>query len=121
MIYNMNIEVIRILKSISEIKLCAADYPDEWSTFPAAIYRSSHDPVQVDADQIERQTHWNITVELYTDSGSLTDIAEKLRSAFAKIGFFGNTKQSNTADLRRVICTFSAVIDNDLHRVYHHQ
>lgn len=115
----MNIEVMRILKSISEIKLCATDYPDNWSTFPAAIYRSSHDPVQVDADQIERQTHWDITVELYTDSGSLTDIAEKLRSAFAEIGFFGGTKQSNTADLLRVICTFGAIIDNDLNRVYH--
>ena len=54
MIYNMNTEVMRLLKSVSELKLCAADYPEEWSTFPAAIYHSSHDPVQVDANQIER-------------------------------------------------------------------
>ncbi|MFD1431231.1 hypothetical protein [Lacticaseibacillus yichunensis] len=119
MIYNMNVEVMKILRSITDLKLCATDYPDDWSQFPAAIYRTAHAPVQVDAYQVERQTQWTVTVELYTDSGSLTTITEKLRLAFGEIGFFGNTTQSNTADLRRAVCTFSATVDNDLKRVYH--
>ncbi|MFD1317332.1 hypothetical protein AB0Y04_00410 [Loigolactobacillus coryniformis] len=119
MIYNMNTEVMRILNRIATLKLRAADYPDTWSQFPAAIYRTAHEPIYIDADQIERQTRWTITVELYTDTGSLTDLTEQLRSAFALIGFSGDTTQSNTAGLRRTICTFNAVIDNDLQRVYH--
>lgn len=119
MIYNMNTEVMRILNSVTELKLCAPDYPDDWTQFPAAIYRTTHTPEYVDAYQVERQTSWTITVELYADSGSLTIIVEKLRAAFAVIGFFGATNQSNTAGLRRTVCTFSAVIDNDLQRVYH--
>lgn len=119
MIYNMNTEVMRILNRIASLKLRAADYPDTWSQFPAAIYRTAHEPVYIDADQVERQTHWTITIELYTDSGSLTSLTEELRTVFGMIGFSGGTTQSNTAGLRRTVCTFSAVVDNDLQRVYH--
>lgn len=119
MIYNMNAEVMRVLNSIKSLKLRAADYPDDWTQFPAVIYHTVHSPAHIDAYQRETQTSWAVTVELYTDSGSLTDITEELRTAMGSIGFFGQTSQSNTAGLRRMVCTFSATVDNDMRRVYH--
>ncbi|WP_225354216.1 hypothetical protein [Lacticaseibacillus saniviri] len=87
MIINMKPKVMSILNSIEELKLSSTTYPDEWSKFPMAVYSTVHEPYFVNAEQHEGQTKWQITVELYSDTGSLTLITEKLRTAFAGLGF----------------------------------
>ncbi|MHA3065800.1 hypothetical protein [Lacticaseibacillus saniviri] len=118
MIINMKPKVMNILNSIEGLKLASTTYPDEWTKFPMAVYSTVHEPYFVNADQHESQTKWQITVELYSDSGSLTIITEKLRTALAGLGFFGTTTDANTAGLTRVVCRFSAVVDNDTFHVY---
>ena len=118
MIINMKPKIMSILNSIEELKLSSTTYPDEWSKFPMAVYSTVHEPYFVNAEQHEGQTKWQITVELYSDTGSLTLITEKLRTAFAGLGFFGTTTDANTAGLKRVVCRVSAVVDNDTFHVY---
>lgn len=114
---NIKTVVVSILKDISAIKKVAADYPTTWNTFPTAIYRTSSKPNFVDYNGEELQTQWNVTIELY-GNGSLTDIVTQIMNAFGDIGFFGTSKDANTADLTRVIIELSAIVDNKTKYVY---
>ena len=113
-IYNMKAETSKTLKSISTLKKVSTDYPSTWNTFPIAIYRTSRSPHFIDALKQELQSYWQITIEVYGDSktGSLTNIVKEIMEQFNNIGFQGDAKDANTADLNRVICVFSAVVDN---------
>ncbi|EOL45819.1 hypothetical protein [Enterococcus caccae] len=113
-IYNMKFETSKILKSISVLKKVSTDYPSSWNTFPIAIYRTSRSPHFIDAFQQELQSYWQITVEVYGDSktGNLTNIVKEIMEQFNIIGFQGDAKDANTAGLNRVICVFSAIVDN---------
>lgn len=114
---NMKTVVVALLKSVTEIKKVATDYPTTWNTFPTAIYRTSSKPNFVDYNGEELQTQWNVTIELY-GNGSLTDIVTQIMNAFGDIGFFGTFKDANTADLTRVIVELSAIVDNKTKYVY---
>ena len=118
MIFNLKPTVMDILNSVNELKLKSPSYPAVWSQYPMAIYRTSHQPAFINADHHESQTSWSVTIELYTDNGSLTAITNKLSDAFAELGFSCAANDANTAGLSRVVCQFSAVIDNDTRRVY---
>jgi len=114
---NVKTVVVSVLKSVSAIKKVATDYPTTWNTFPTAIYRTSSKPKFVDFNGEEFQTQWTVTIELY-GNGSLTDIAAQVMQTFGDIGFFGTTKDANTADLTRVIIELSAIVDNKTKYVY---
>lgn len=106
-----------ILKSITELKKIASDYPSTWNTFPLAIYRTSTSPHFTDASGQEQQSKWNVTIELFSNT-SLTDITAILLQKFGYIGFTGTSKDANTADLRRIIIDLSAIVDNTTKYVY---
>jgi len=114
---NMKQVTVDVLKSVPEIKKIATDYPSNWTTFPTAIYRTVSKPYQVDALGQELQTQWTVTIEIYGTT-SLTNIAGSVLDTFGGIGFFGTTKDANTADLKRVIVEVSAVVDNVTKYVY---
>lgn len=119
MIYNLNEEVVRVLHSLPGIELVATEFPNDWTAFPSAIYSATHTPVYVDANQVEQLTEWTVTIQLYGDAGSLTNLTEELRQAMGYRGFFGSTRYANVAGLKRTVCTFTATIDNGSRRVYH--
>lgn len=106
-----------ILKSITELKKIASDYPITWNNFPLAIYRTSTSPRFTDANGQELQSKWNVTIELFSNT-SLTDITAILLQKFGEIGFTGTSKDANTADLKRVIIDLSAIVDNTTKYVY---
>lgn len=117
-IVNMKQVTTTILKSIESITKVSTDYPATWNTFPSAVYRTSNKPHAKDFEGNELQTYWTVTVELYSNSVSLTPIANELISKFNMIGFTGSSRDANTASLKRVVCEFSAIVDNKTKYVY---
>lgn len=119
-IVDMQEVTFRLLKSILTIKKVSTDYPSNWSSFPTAIYRTSRAPHFTDNKQNELQTFWVITVEIYGDdrSGDMTPIATSIDKEFKTIGFKGTFKDANTAGMTRIICEFSAVVDNNRKYVF---
>lgn len=119
-IVDMQGATFELLKSISILKKVSTDYPSNWSTFPTAIYRTSRNPHFIDNKQDELQTFWVITVEIYGDdrSGDMMPIAVSIDKKFKNIGFKGTFKDANTAGLTRIICEFSAVVDNSRKYVF---
>ncbi|MGX7195157.1 hypothetical protein [Enterococcus olivae] len=120
MIYDMQLETWEILQGINELKLVLSDYPDSWSKFPMAIYRTKRTTHFKDAHKREIQSAWIITVEIYDDdkAGDLTSIVTKIDEKFKSIGFVGNDTDANVADLSRKILEYRGIVDNDTHFVY---
>lgn len=114
----MKTETVRLLESIPEIKKVTTNYPSTWNAFPTAIYRTARKPHVADLDKNELQSEWTINVELYGNSGSLTDLANAITQKFNSVGFIGSSKDANTADLKRVLLDFTGIIDNVTKQVY---
>ncbi len=64
------------------------------------------------------QTEWTITVDLFVDYGSLTDITNKLISLFGAMGFLNDTASQDLAGITRTVIRFTGIVDNELGRVY---
>ncbi|MER2110048.1 MAG: hypothetical protein ABS889_03840 [Desemzia incerta] len=116
-VINIKPIIVSLLKEIPEIKKVATEYPVIWTTFPAAIYRTTQTPYAIDADKNEMQTLWTVTIDLYAET-SLTDIHSKVSEKMKSIGFVGNAVDSNNASLIRVAREFKAIVDNEERRVY---
>ena len=112
--------IVEMLSSVEGLKDYSATYPSKWNEpMPIAIYRTAQRPHFIDLGRREEyQTHWTITIEIYTDQGSLTDIRNEIVSKFNAIGFTGNGHDSNTANLNRVVCEFKGIVDNNMGLVY---
>ena len=52
-VINIKPIIVSLLKEIPEIKKVATEYPVIWTTFPAAIYRTTQTPYAIDADKNE--------------------------------------------------------------------
>ncbi len=117
-IINMSSKTFQLLKSISDIKQVASNYPDSFAVYPTAICQTSHKAHFVNNHMQEMQTEWTITVDLFVDYGSLTDITNKLISLFSAMGFLNDTASQDLAGITRTVIRFTGIVDNELGRVY---
>ncbi|OIM22412.1 hypothetical protein ATX60_09550 [Oenococcus oeni] len=117
-IINMSSKTFQLLKSIDDIKQVASNYPDSFAVYPTAIYQTSHKSHFVNSHMQEIQTEWTITVDLFVDYGSLTDITNKLISLFSAMGFLNDTAGQDLAGITRTVIRFTGIVDNELGRVY---
>lgn len=118
MIYNVNKDVAQILKSVTSLKEVHSSYPDKITVFPMAIYQTSRKTYLRNADNLETDTAWTVTIDVFIQQGSLTPIVDEITDKFAAIGFVATVQQANQAGFNRSIITLSAVVDNTLNRVY---
>ena len=109
---NMKQVTARILESIVGLADFSTDYPSSFETFPVAIYRTVRNPHFINGNKVELQTNWTIVIEIYGES-NLASLAEQLVDTFYSIGFTGNQRDSNTAGLKRIVCTFTGMVDNE--------
>ena len=117
-IYNVKALVFKTLKSMPELKLVSPSYPDKFTTFPAAIYSTSQSSYIRNAQQEETDTEWKITIDLYNDHGSLTNIKAKLIARFSAMGFYNSVGDQDLNGVSRVVIVFAGIVDNTSHRVY---
>lgn len=117
-IYNVNRDVASLLKTVTALKEVHPSYPDKIAVFPMAIYQTKRSPFNRDANNIETDTSWTITVDVFKQQGSLTDIADEITEKFSQIGFAGSVQQANQAGFNRSIITLVGVVDNTQRRVY---
>ena len=106
------------LKSVTDIKAVATNYPDSFAVYPTAIYQTSHSSNFVNSDMEELQTDWTITVDLFTDYGSLIDIANQLMDKFGAMGFKNDTGTQDMNGITRMVIRFTGTVDNQQARVY---
>ncbi|VDG18245.1 hypothetical protein [Lactobacillus brevis] [Lactiplantibacillus mudanjiangensis] len=118
MIYNVNKDVNRILESVAALKEVHSAYPDEITVFPMAIYRTRRKTYNRDAANIETDTSWTITIDVFKQEGNLTAIIDEITDKFADIGFEADVQQANQAGFNRSIITLIGVVDNTQKRVY---
>lgn len=117
-IYNVKELVFKTLKSMPELKLVSPSYPDKFTIFPAAIYSTSQSSYIRNAQQEETDTEWKITIDLYNDHGSLTNIKAKLIAKFSAMGFSNSVGDQDLNGVSRVVIVFAGIVDNTSHRVY---
>lgn len=117
-IFNVKALVFKALKSVTEIKQVATTYPDKFIAYPTAIYYTHHKAYFRDNYMQELQTEWTITIDLFIDQGSLTDITNKLISLFSGMGFSNDVGDDNLAGVSRCVMKFTGVVDNETHRVF---
>ncbi|WP_143463225.1 hypothetical protein [Levilactobacillus enshiensis] len=117
-IYNVNRDVARILQEISEVKAVHSAYPDKITIFPAAIYQTKRSPFNRDANNVETDTSWTVTIDVFKQQGSLTAITDEITDKFSQIGFAGSVQQANQAGFNRSIITLTGIVDNQFKRVY---
>lgn len=116
--YNIKPDIVSLLKGIEELKLVSADYPNDWSKMPAAIYSTKAKPHKKDISQNEMLTEWTVKVDLY-GSKSLTIIQQKVIASLKTIGFKNiETDDNNNEIQKRSIMTFRGVVDNRSLLVY---
>lgn len=120
-IYNLNRDVATIMGGISALKEVHSAYPDKITVFPTAVYSTRRKAYRRDAHQIETDTQWTVTIDVFKKQGSLTGIVDEITSKFGRIGFTNDVQQANQAGFNRSIITLSGVIDNQAHRVYQAQ
>lgn len=117
-IYNVNIDVTRILQSVTALKEVHSSYPAEITVFPMAIYQTKRSTFSRTADNTETDTSWTITIDVFIQQGSLTAITDEITDKFAKIGFVSTVQQANQDSFNRSIITLNGVVDNTSNRVY---
>ncbi|MFT8610285.1 MAG: hypothetical protein ABF690_11770 [Liquorilactobacillus nagelii] len=117
-IINMKTIAYQTIKSIADIKLVTTSYPDTFTVYPAAIYSTQHKSHFRDSDMNEVQTEWTITVDLFKDQGSLTDITNQLIAKFSAMGFSNDVGDENLSGVSRVFIKFTGIVDNAMNRVY---
>lgn len=117
-IYNVNRDVAKILQSVSELKEVHPNYPDKITVFPMGIYQTKRSTFSRDADNVETDTAWVITIDVFKQQGSLTAIVDEITEKFAHIGFVATVQQANQTGFNRSIITLTGVVDNTQRRVY---
>ena len=79
---------------MSELKVVSPNYPDNFTKFPTAIYKTSQSSYIRNNKQQETDTEWQITIDLYSDKGSLTKIKDELIAKFSAMGFSNSVGES---------------------------
>ncbi|PWG00957.1 hypothetical protein [Levilactobacillus bambusae] len=118
MVYNVNVDVNRILKSISALRSVRSAYPDEITVFPMAVYQTRRSTYVRTGDNVETDTNWQIVIDIFIQEGSLTFIVDEVTDKFAQIGFEATVQQANQAGFNRAIITLIGVVDNTNNHVY---
>lgn len=77
-IVNVKTIAYKAIKSVTGIKLVTTSYPDTFAVYPTAVYSAAHSSYFRDGDKNELLTQWTITIDLFLDQGSLTDITNQL-------------------------------------------
>lgn len=117
-IYNVKALVFKTLKAMPELKTVSPNYPDSFTKFPTAIYKTSQSSYIRDNKQQETDTEWQITIDLYSDQGSLTKIKDELIAKFSAMGFSNSVGDQDLNGITRVLIVFSGIVDNTSGRVY---
>lgn len=117
-IYNVKALVYKTLKSIPELRYVSAYYPDKFAKFPTAIYKTTQASYIRNNKQEETDTEWQITIDLYNDKGSLTQIKNKLIAKFSAMGFSNSIGDQDLNGVTRVVLVFTGIVDNTSKRVY---
>ena len=117
-IYNVKALVYKTLKSIPELKIVSPSYPDKFTTFPTAIYKTTQRSYIRNNYQEETDTEWQITIDLYTDKGSLTKLKDEIIAKFSAMGFSNDVGDQDLNGVTRTVIVFSGVVDNTSRRVY---
>ncbi|AVK60531.1 hypothetical protein C5Z25_01545 [Lactobacillus sp. CBA3605] len=117
-IYNVKSLVYKTLTSIPAIKQITTSYPNSFAQYPSAVYYTSHKAYFRDGNMHELQTEWTITIDLFTDEGKLTNIADELISRFSDMGFSNEVGDSNLAGMVRCVIRLTGIIDNEEQRVF---
>lgn len=117
-IYNVKALVFKTLKAMPELKVVSPNYPDNFTKFPTAIYKTSQSSYIRNNKQQETDTEWQITIDLYSDKGSLTKIKDELIAKFSAMGFSNSVGDQDLNGVTRVLIVFSGVVDNTSGRVY---
>ena len=116
--YNVKALVYKTLNSMSELKIVSPSYPNKFTVFPIAIYSTTQSSYIRNAYQEETDTEWKITIDLYNDKGSLTQIKNKLIAKFSAMGFSNNIGDQDLNVITRVVLVFTGIVDNTSKRVY---
>ncbi len=121
----VNLEIINIKQLVADIlskqtdlNYCGTNYPDELTKFPAAIYHTAHKPHFIDSDKQELETDWTVSIDLFNDHGSLTEISNKLVNELVKLGFSYTSGDQNLAGVKRTALVFNAMVDNQRRMVF---
>lgn len=117
-IYNVKSLVFKTLKSIPTLKNVSPSYPDKFTTFPTAIYKTTQRSYIRNNYQEETDTEWQITIDLYTDKGSLTKLKDEIIAKFSAMGFSNDVGDQDLNGVTRTVIVFSGVVDNTSRRVY---
>ena len=117
-IYNVKALVFKTLKSIPEIHSVSTAYPEKFTVFPTAIYSTAQSSYIRNAKQEETDTEWKITIDLYNDQGSLTQIKNKLIDKFSSMGFSNSIGDQDLNGITREVLVFIGIVDNTSKRVY---
>ncbi|MCP0886929.1 hypothetical protein LB941_06230 [Ligilactobacillus sp. WILCCON 0076] len=117
-IINVKTIAYKTIKSVTDIKLVTTSYPDTFTVYPTAIYSTAHNSYFRDGQMNESLTKWTITVDLFTNSGSLTDITNQLTALFGAMGFSNDIGDENLSGISRVFIKFTGIVDNETGRVY---
>lgn len=117
-IYNVNRDVANILQSVTALREVHSSYPDKITTFPMAIYQTRRTTYLRNADNVETDTSWSVTVDVFIQQNTLTAIVDEITDKFAHIGFVATVQQANQVGFNRSIITLTGVVDNTLKRVY---
>lgn len=116
--YNVKPDIVKALKSVSELKMVSAEYPNTWSSMPAAIYSTKAKPNKLDISENETLTEWTVKIDLYGNK-SLTTVQQKVIDTLKTIGFRNTeTDDNNNETFKRSIMTFKGVVDNRTLLVY---
>ena len=117
-IYNVKALVYKTLKSIPELKIVSPSYPDKFTVFPIAIYKTSQTSFIRNNWQEETDTEWQITIDLYNDKGSLTKIKNELIAKLSAMGFSNSVGDQDLNGITRVVLVLTGLVDNTSKRVY---
>lgn len=112
-IVNVKTIAYKTIKSVTDIKLVTTSYPDTFTVYPTAVYSTAHSSYFRDGDKNELLTKWTITIDLFLDQGSLTDITNKLISLFSDMGFSNDVGDQNMSGISRVFIKFSGIVNNE--------
>lgn len=113
----MKKEVVKVLESVSSLADFSTDYPSEMTEFPYAVYRTTATPFFVDSDRNEVQTRWHILIEIYGIK-SVSSVATSVYDGMRELGFKVAQRDSNTANIKRIVIECQGVIDNIQKQLY---
>lgn len=114
---NLKTEVVTILTNTVGLADFSTDYPDDFSVFPYAIYRTLARPKEVNNKREEIQTQWVVTIELYGKK-SLTVITNDILARMRRLGFQVDVRDANVAGLKRNVLTAHIIVDNVTRQTY---